>query len=63
MLTIYFRCDKCGHRHTARVSAFNFNLWVEGNMVMQEAFPDLSIGEGIQLTTNICAECQEKATN
>ena len=53
-------CPCCGHKTTVElIPEEEFNSWLDGNALIQDAFPDLESWEREVLLTGMCRGCQE----
>lgn len=51
-------CPSCGEKHTVYVPADGYYKWVNKDMYVQDAFPNLSATEREQLLSGLCPRCQ-----
>jgi hypothetical protein len=54
---IFRSCPCCGESHDLIVDMYKFEQWVDGNLPIQKAFPDLTPAERELFLTAIDGEC------
>ena len=51
------QCPKCGTRDVIDVPFHSYKEWRAGKKLVQDALPDLSVGEREALMTGFCEPC------
>lgn len=51
-------CPICGQKHELEVDAQRLHLWMSGELLIQEALPDLNPVEREFVKLGYCPECQ-----
>lgn len=59
-ITIKGRCPMCGNEWSVKVDEVNYQSFKEGDMLAQEAFPELTPAERELLITGFCDDCWEE---
>lgn len=55
-ITVVTECPLCGVRSNLAISEAAYERWV-GGLLIQDAFPDLSLAERERLKTGFCDAC------
>lgn len=53
-------CPMCGTKHFVIVPSEAYYKWINKDMYIQDAFPNLSATEREQLLSGLCPRCQDK---
>lgn len=58
MMELLITCPFCGKEYSVMVNEENYYNWYFNDLLVQEAFPDLTATERECLISHICPECQ-----
>ena len=53
-------CPECGQQKTFTVDKDNYRKWIHGEMLVQEAFPEINNEDRERLISGICPKCWNK---